>query len=128
MKILSNLVILSSEVCRQIVDEGVIDELVGYMQERVEKETKVPSYYARWLVLFITSNIAADSEEVVDLLLHSDLFGILNEEIANPAVNKGLFVEYIYLVSNLVFAASEEQVQLRISTEIEKTNCGRSTL
>lgn len=115
MKILSNLVITSSEVCRQIVNEGVIDELAGYMQERVEKESRVPSYYARWLVLFLMSNLAADSEEVVDLLLNSDLFGKINEEIENAAVNKGLFVEYIYLISNLIFAASEEQVCFEIN-------------
>lgn len=112
MKLLSNLVIISSDVCQQIVDEGVLDALTEYMQERVEKETRVPVYYARWLVLFILSNVAVDSEEVIDLLLNSELMPLIHEEITNPATNKGLFVEYIYLLSNLVFAASEEQVNL----------------
>lgn len=77
----------------------------------IESEKKVPSYYARWLVLFIVSNLAADSEEVVDLLLHSDLYSLINKEIVDKRVNKGLFVEYVYWISNLVFSASEEQVR-----------------
>lgn len=90
------------------------------MRDRVAKEKKVPSYYPRWLVLFIISNIAADSEDMVDLLINSELLNCINEEIKDPLVNKGLFTEYVYLISNLIFSASEEQVSFNCQNDLQR--------
>ena len=54
--------------------------------------TAVPSYYTRWLVLFILSNLAAESEEIVDLLLCSDLYKLIIDEMIDEKCNRGLLL------------------------------------
>ena len=111
MHIIANLIVISNRICQQIVYEDIIDILTEYLHSHIAY-VKVPVYYARWLVLLIIGNIAAESEDIIELLINSELLHFIHSLILDKKTNYGLFTEYIYLISNLVFSASAEQVVL----------------
>lgn len=113
LRIIANIIVTASSVSRQLIDEGILDCLQQFMKEKLSSVTEVPSYYTRWLVLFILSNLAAESEEIVDLLLCSDLYKIIIDEMIDEECNRGLFTEFVYFCSNLVFSSSDEQVRFQ---------------
>ena len=77
--------------------------------------------FKMWCVVNMLGSIAAGSEDDVEMILTSTLWEKIVRIMQSERLYFGLISEFVYLVSNLVFSATSEQV--RIGFRIETTNC-----
>ena len=112
LKTVSNLVPISDELCEGFMSQGILDVLFEFLQHvgTHSISVDVSDDYVYWLVIFVLGNLAAGGENAVESILQSPLFHAVNALILDPSRNHGLFIEFVYYMSNLVCSANESQV------------------
>ena len=64
-----------------------------------------------WCVVNCLGSIAAGNEEDVAMVIDSAMWKRLVAIMEDERLNWGLLTEFVYLVSNLVFSGTNEQVE-----------------
>ena len=65
-----------------------------------------------WCVVNCLGSIAAGNEEDVATVIDSAMWKRLVAIMEDERLNWGLLTEFVYLVSNLVFSGTNEQVEM----------------
>lgn len=110
LKALSMLVVCSKEVCHTLLENNLLMILNGI--EYDEHHCDDLNRFKMWCVVNMLVSIAAGSEEDVERILTSDLWEKIVRIMQSEMLGFGLISEFVYLVSNLVFSATSEQVRL----------------
>ena len=110
LKALSMLVVCSKEVCHTLLENNLLLILDGI--EFDENHCDDLNRFKMWCVVNMLGSIAAGSEDDVEMILTSTLWEKIVRIMQSERLYFGLISEFVYLVSNLVFSATSEQVRM----------------
>ena len=111
VRILANLVVSSLQTLEVMIDNGVLEALKSFVADEVSiLDQHVDLQYARWMVLFILSNVVTADESVIERVVASGVCQRIIAVMKDDRQNKGLFKEFVFFLSNLICSASPEQV------------------
>ena len=108
LKALSMLVVCSKDVGHILLENN----LLMILDRVVFDDTHCDDLgrFKMWCIVNILGSIAAGSEEDVEMILTSSLWEKIMSIMQSERLYFGLISEFVYLVSNLVFSATSEQV------------------
>lgn len=113
VRILANLVVNSLQTVEVMIDNGILEALKSFVEDEESiVDQHVDLHYARWLVLFILSNVVTADEHVIERVIASGVCQRLIAVMKDDQKNKGLFKEFVFFLSNLICSASPQQVRV----------------
>ena len=111
VRILANLVVSSLQTLEVMIDNDVLEALKSFVEDEASiLDQHVDLQYARWMVLFILSNVVTADESVIERVVASGVCQRIIAVMKDNRQNKGLFKEFVFFLSNLICSASPEQV------------------
>ncbi len=108
LKGVSLMFVLSAEARKQLLESGILEVFSELPFERCcDDRTR----FQMWCVVNCLGSIAAGNEEDVAMVIDSAMWKRLVTIMEDERLNWGLLTEFVYLVSNLVFSGTNEQVE-----------------